>query len=359
MIDYEEIEAEIPDQNDEEDDEVYVTFDIATYPSDFTLYGIVKMWDDKGILIPDFQREFVWNIKQSSLLIESFLLGLPVPPVFFYIDEFNSNLVIDGQQRILSTIFYFKGFFGSESHGKRQIFRLQGLSKKSPYANKAFNDLEESDKKKLNNTVLRAINIRQLSPVGESTSMYHIFERLNTGGTPLKSQEIRNVVFRGDLVSELRKLNLDENWRKILGTKVINKNQKDVELVLRMLAFYEGTSKYEKPIKEFLNISMKRNQHANTKTVVIFTENFPKTTKMIVEELGEKPFHLRGRLNISAMDSIFPIIMANMSKFNNNLKDRFDTLVSLEEFVRLTTLATSDDSVVKERYKLTVQELLK
>ena len=91
----------LEEEETQEEGEVYVTFDIATYPSDFTLAGIYQMWKDIDIVIPDFQREFVWSIKQSSLLIESFLLGLPVPPVFFYIDEDNSNLVIDGQQRIL------------------------------------------------------------------------------------------------------------------------------------------------------------------------------------------------------------------------------------------------------------------
>ena len=90
-----------------EEDEVPVEYDIATYPSDFTLSGIHTMWHDGDIEIPEFQREFVWTIKQSSLLIESFLLGLPVPSVFFYIDEEHKNLVIDGQQRILSVVYYF------------------------------------------------------------------------------------------------------------------------------------------------------------------------------------------------------------------------------------------------------------
>ncbi|MEW6093888.1 MAG: DUF262 domain-containing protein, partial [Chloroflexota bacterium] len=88
---------DLPLEVDEsQEDEAYVTYDIATYPSDFTLSGIVEMWGNGDITIPEFQREFVWTIKQSSLLIESFLLGLPVPPVFFYIDDENKNLVIDG-----------------------------------------------------------------------------------------------------------------------------------------------------------------------------------------------------------------------------------------------------------------------
>jgi hypothetical protein len=74
-----------------EEDEEYIQYDIATYPSDFTLNGIQELWNKKDLIIPDFQREFVWNIKQSSLLVESFLMGLPVPPVFFYIDENNKS----------------------------------------------------------------------------------------------------------------------------------------------------------------------------------------------------------------------------------------------------------------------------
>lgn len=97
------------DVEDETDDgEVSIVYDIASYPSDFTLSGIAQMWEDGDIEIPDFQREFVWSIKQSSLLMDSFLCGLPVPPVFFYIDEKNKNLVIDGQQRILSVVYFLR-----------------------------------------------------------------------------------------------------------------------------------------------------------------------------------------------------------------------------------------------------------
>jgi len=77
---------------EQEEDEVSLNYDIATYPSDFTLSGIAQMWKDEDIAIPDYQREFVWSMRQSSLLIDSFLRGLPVPPVFFYVDENSKNL---------------------------------------------------------------------------------------------------------------------------------------------------------------------------------------------------------------------------------------------------------------------------
>ena len=203
-----------------EEDEVLVQFDLATYPSDFTLGGILDLWTSGDIEIPEFQRDFVWTIKKSSILIESFLLGLPVPPVFFYIDNEHKNLVIDGQQRIQSVIYYLEGYFGKESNqGKRQVFRLKGLDKRSAFAEKAFSELNETDQRRLRGSVLRAINVRQLSPANDSTSIYHIFERLNTGGVALKPQEIRNCVFAGAFASQLRELNKNLHWRAILGSQ--------------------------------------------------------------------------------------------------------------------------------------------
>jgi len=350
MITDENIELDIEDKI--EDEEVYQTFDIATYPSDFTLKGIVNMWNEGGITIPDFQREFVWSIKQSSLLIESFLLGLPVPPVFFYIDEENSNLVIDGQQRILSVVYFFNGFFGLENtKGRKQVFRLSGLNEKSPYYKKTYSELTESDKRKLDNTVLRAINIRQLTPTGESTSMYHIFERLNTGGTPLKSQEIRNVVFRGEFVAILRKLNENENWRLILGRKALNKHQTDVELLLRVFSLYTRLEEYEKPMKEFLNISMKRNQDGQTEDVKDFSEKFIFATDFIIKKIGEKPFHLRTRLSTSTLDSVLIALMNNMNRIPDNFYDRYNKLIKTAKLEELTTIGTTDPKVIKERFE--------
>lgn len=351
-----ELEFEV---DESQEDDSLIAYDIATYPSDFTLTGIVDMWHADDITIPVFQREFVWTIRQASMLIESFLLGLPVPPVFFYIDEENRNLVIDGQQRILSTVFFFEGYFGVESiQGRRQVFRLQGLDSRSPYHRKQFSELTESDQRKLRNTVLRAINIRQLSPAGENTSVYHIFERLNTGGTPLRPQEIRNVVFRGEFVMILRELNRDTNWRKILGKDTFAKHQTDVELVLRVFSLNQSSDGYEKPMKEFLNVAMRKNKDGKTAAVKRFQKNFVATTALIVRELGEKPFHLRGRLNTSALDSVFCVLAENLRKVPTDIGKRYKSLVSDIAFEELTTIGTTDTATVRKRFSLVRQYLI-
>ena len=342
-----------------EEDEVPIEYDIATYPSDFTLSGIHTMWYDGDIEIPEFQREFVWTIKQASLLMESFLLGLPVPPVFFYIDEEHKNLVIDGQQRILSAVYYFDGYFGEESlQGRRQVFRLMGLDERSPYHNRRFEDLQHVDQRKLQTAVLRAINIRQLSPKDNNTSIYHIFERLNTGGTALKAQEIRNCVFRGQFAKTLGDLNLDKNWRLIMGKETKDRHQKDVELVLRVFALSQGWEKYEKPMKEYLNVTMRQHQRGDSKAVQRFVDVFPKVSALIVEHLGAKPFHKYGPLNASILDAVFCTLLANYSRIPANLKERFLKLLNDKEFFIPTLGRTTDTPEVQRRFKAARKHLI-
>jgi len=341
------------DENIEED-EVLITYDIASYPSDLTLNVIKEMWENDDIVIPEFQRNFVWSIKQSSLLIESFILALPVPQVFFYVDENNKSLVIDGQQRILSIVYYLEGYFGTESiHGKRQVFRLQGLDDRSPYAKKRFSELDESAQRKLKfNSILRAINIRQLNPKGQNTSVYHIFERLNTGGTPLKPQEIRNCVFIGDFVGILKDLNKDKNWRKIIGKETYDKHQKDIELILRIFSLSEKWQEYEKPMKEYLNINMEKDRDGISGRVKRFVTLFPKATAIIIAQLGDKPFHARGPLNSAILDSVFCTILDHLDKVPANLKDRYKELLGDSVYKEATFSSTSDASVLKKRFKL-------
>ncbi|MBI4776816.1 MAG: DUF262 domain-containing protein [Deltaproteobacteria bacterium] len=354
------LEEDIDIEEEAEEDDISITYDIATYPSDFTLSGIATMWLDKDITIPDFQREFVWSIRQSSLLIDSFLTGLPVPPVFFYIDDENRNLVIDGQQRILSVVFFFEGYFGKEStQGRRLVFRLTGLGEKSPYHNKRYEDLEESDQRKLRQAVLRAVNIRQLSPAGEGTSAYYIFERLNTGGTPLRPQEIRNVVFRGEFNQLLKEANKNSNWRTIIGKSYLDKHQKDVELLLRVFSLVGTAKDYDKPMKEFLNFTMRKHRNGRSKKVVAFFDVFPKMTKIVADVLGSKPFHLRGPLNVSALDAVLSVLIENHDKIDSQtLKDRYAELKEDELFNDVTGYNTTDTKTVEDRIRVVRKYLL-
>jgi hypothetical protein len=341
------------EKEEEDSEEVLIEYDIATYPSDNTLEVLVRMWSDKDITIPDFQRGFVWTIKQSSKLIESFLIGLPVPPVFFYIDKENKNLVVDGQQRLLSIVYFFEGYFGAESEkGKRQVFKLTGLNSHSPFHNKRYLDLTEAEKRKLNSAVLRAVNIRQLSPREENTSIYHIFERLNTGGTPLTSQEIRNVVFRGKFLNWLKVLNKDPDWRAVLGKETADKHQKDVELILRAFALNFHLDSYEKPMTEFLNRICRMYRNSDSKNIRTFTTDFKQTCIIIRDSLTPKPFNIRGPFNTSVFDSVFCVINNNLDTIPPNLAERYRRLIGDGQFYNYTSLGTTDPRTIKERFSL-------
>jgi len=353
-------EDELSVDEESQDDEAYVPYDITAYPSDLTLIGIHAMWHSGDLIVPEFQRNFVWTIQQSSLLIESFLMGLPVPQMFLYVDDENRSLVIDGLQRMMSIVYFFDGYFGDESiQGKKQVFRLLGLSERSPFHKKTFSELTDSSQRKLKNSVLRAINIRQMNPKGEKTSVYHIFERLNTGGTPLKPQEIRNCVFRGQIVDVLRKANQDKNWRKIIGKNTFDRHQKDVELVLRVFALATSFGSYEKPMKEFLNRAMQENQTGEGRKVSEFVVAFPEICELVVQKLPEKPFHLRGgRLNVSALDSVIATLLMNRRRIPDDLGRRYGKLKGDEKFDAATFYGTSDVAVVKDRFEAAKRHLI-
>jgi hypothetical protein len=99
-------------------------YEIATYPADFTLEMLKTKWDAQELIIPPFQRQFVWSQAQASKLIGSFLVGLPVPAIFLYTDRGSErSLVEDGQQRLRTILYYFDGVFGEEQDGRQRLVR--------------------------------------------------------------------------------------------------------------------------------------------------------------------------------------------------------------------------------------------
>ena len=261
------------------------SYDIASYPTDYTLEVLVDLHRRGVIVIPSYQRKFVWTIKQSSRLIESFLLGLPVPPIFLYMEPESKNrlLVVDGHQRLMSIVYFFEGYFGPAVRKKRSEFRLVSLNEGSAYADKRYVDLRDTDEpsfNKFNATTLRSFVIRQLDP-HDNTSMFQIFERLNTGGTQLAGQEIRNCIYHGPFNEMLVKLNKMPEWRRVFGKLHEDKRQRDVELILRFLALHDDVKDYYRPMKDFLSGYMQKHQ-SDEKGCARCENLFIDTTKAIL-----------------------------------------------------------------------------
>lgn len=337
-----------------------ISYEITTYPADFTLEVLVGKFRKGQIKVPGFQRKYVWKLEQGSRLIESFILGLPVPPVFLYTDSDNSLLAIDGQQRLKTIYYFFEGYFGEEVKGKRPIFRLTGLNEKSPLANKTYADLEKFDPtnfNKLNDSVLRALVIKQLNPT-DNTSVHHIFERLNTGGTLLQGQEIRNCVYQGTFNDLLHRLNDNPNWRKIFGAPGGDKRQRDLELILRFFALHFRHATYAAPMKDFLSTYMASQRDPEDEEIAAFEDLFNSTCELVAAKLGERPFHIKKGLNAAVFDAVFVALAGNLASIPADLGNRYSKLKSDKDFLNTVTSSTTGGEVVRKRLALATSFLL-
>lgn len=342
-------EVEETEESAESEQDV-ITYEINYYPADLTLKSYLEKWKSKQLYVPPFQRNYVWDQKQASKLIESFLLGLPVPGVFLYKERKSNRLqIIDGQQRILSAIRYFKNDFDEKA------FRLKNVQSK--WEGKTYEELEEAERYQLDDTVLRATVVQQIDP-NDDSSIYHIFERLNTGGIKLNPMEIRKCVYLGDFYTLLDDLNALPHWRKLIGQPKIDKRLRDVEFILRILALYENVVNYEKPMKNFLNVYMVRKKDISDKELASIKRLFTQTCKFVLSNLGEKPFHIRGRLNYAVMDSTMSSAFEAQKLKIKNFQKRYSALIKDKDYFEAATINTSDEKTLKVRFELAKQYLV-
>lgn len=333
----------------EPDETPYVEFDLSVSPADPPLEMLANQVESGDLIIPFYQRKFVWKIEQASKLIESFLMGLPVPQVFLYVNNEDQLEVIDGQQRILSVKYFLEGYFGEpDKQGRRQVFRLKGLSERSEFNGKTFSELPDRDKRRFRNSTLRAIHIKQLRPKIGGDSVFHIFERLNTGGTQLKPQEIRNAVYRGSIVRELKILNENPAWQGILGLKSPDRSQKDVELVLRLFSLFEKWRDYEKPMLRYLNLEMKANRKFDTDRAERFQVRFVEAVEKIYSTLA-RPFRPSGVINAAVLEAVMVTLLEEPEITGPQLATRYENLLMDTDFLPLTKGATTDTQVLRNR----------
>lgn len=226
---------------------------LVTQQSDFSLSAIAEMVRLESIDIsPHYQRRDRWHIEKQSALIESFLLNIPVPPVYLSEDEYGTYTVIDGKQRITSIHEFLSG-----------KFRLKELKEIPELNNFTFEELPLQLKRALSvRPFMRVITLLKQS---DPKLKYEVFLRLNTGGEKLKAQEVRNVAFDGPLNNLLFELSENEFMKKKL--KITSKksasyrNMDDLELVLRFFTIHEGWESFSKRISVAMDIFMANNQH--------------------------------------------------------------------------------------------------
>ena len=235
------------------------------------------------------------------------------------------------------------------------------MKEKSPFYNATYEFLSTSNPSafnKLNDSVLRAFIVKQIQPK-DNTSIFHIFERLNTGGTQLQGQEIRNCIYHGKFNDLLLRLNEDKNWRNIFGSKSINKRKRDEEIILRFFALYHNRRKYTKPMKDFLSDFMALNQNPNETRLSDFESIFLNAAKLVIDSLGVKPFNIIRGFNVASFDSVFTVIAEKLNTIDTKkLKDKYNNLKANKDFIKNITSATTDEKTVSERFRISEEFLL-
>lgn len=345
-------DTEVEDTLDLEE-EIPFKYSITSYGADFTLDGLVRRIQVGDIVVPSFQRGYVWNQRQASLLIESFLMGLPVPGIFLSQEEDQTMLVIDGQQRLRTLQYFYEGAFGADSprlSGKK--FTLIDVSES--FDGKTCETLSPQDRRQLDNSLLHGTIVRQDEPDDDNSSIYLLFERLNTQGVQLQPQEIRNSIYRGGFNELLRDLNRNQSWRHIFGR--VHSRAKDQELILRFLALYFDHSNYARPMKQFLNDYMDKNQHLEINGREEVTQAFVSTIEFIDSALGRKAFRPTTALNAAVFDAVMVATAKRLERSaisdSELFQQEYDELLGNEEFTSVTRSATTDAIRIRRRLDL-------
>jgi len=248
--------------------------ELVTSTVDYNLESLSQLISKRTIdLAPKYQRRFRWDETRKSKLMESFLMNVPIPPVFLNEDDYGKYSVIDGKQRLSAINEYLSGKLTLTD---LEVFRdLNGLN---------FFDLpvEFQNSLKIRANVRAIIILRQ----SDRDIKYEVFQRLNTGGVRLNAQEIRNSAFPGKLNDKILDLSEHRFFHKMLGIKSKTKSKiyqemKDAELVLRFFSLKDSWQDYSGGLKKILDSYLDDNKNMNQNAVERLEKEFLETLEKV------------------------------------------------------------------------------
>ncbi|WP_208455419.1 DUF262 domain-containing protein [Burkholderia gladioli] len=250
--------------------------------SDMSLETVASMVESGAIdTQPAYQRRERWSIKRQSALIESFLLNIPIPPVYLAEEEYGQYTVIDGKQR-LSTIRRFM----------RNEFALTELEKFKELTGIFFDQLPQSPKNAL--SIRPYVRVITLLKQSDPDLKYEVFERLNTGGEALFPQEIRNAAFRGKFNDLLIDLSSDPFLRKqlkiIRNTEPAYLQMQDVEYVLRFFTMHNAWKDFSGDYRRSMDKFMEEHRTPNAQQLTAFRKIFAESLRRCEILWGEDAF---------------------------------------------------------------------
>ena len=370
------------DEAEETEDIPIKEYEVTAAPNDFNIKTIFDFVDSGAVKIPGFQRNYVWDKKRASKLIESLIIGLPIPQMFLYEKDRNSFLVIDGQQRLMSLYYFMKQRFPKKekraalrkyfyTHGKLPEdiihddeyftnFNLQ-LPESVPDQPNKFNKLNYSTLGEYKTTfdlrTIRNVIIKQTSPPDDDSAIYEIFNRLNSGGVNLKPQEIRTSLYHSEFYEMLYRVNILPHWRKIIGFDDPDLHMKDSEILLRSFAMLVRGDDYNPSMTKFLNAFSKSCRTLGPSQIEYYEKLFCSFLDACKDSISDEAFYSkRNKFNISLFESVFAAVCKNPLKNKGMIATKIDPakielLQNDPEFVAASQSQTASRKNVSLRLK--------
>ena len=332
-----------------------------------------------AVRIPAFQRNYVWDLRRASKLIESLILGLPVPQLFLYEQDRNKYLVIDGQQRLMSIYYFIKQRFPrKERRGElRSVFDHEGhildeilnddayfqtfnlrLHENIPNYVSKFKDLNYSTlgpyKSQFDLRPIRNIVVKQNMPSKDDSSIYEIFNRLNTGGVSLKPQEIRTSMYHSNFYNLLYDINTNLSWRRILGLREPDVHMRDIEFLLRGFAILIDGENYSPSMIKFLNQFSVKCKNQNDKQIQYCRELFESFLRSC-SKLPDNAFKSgNNRFNVALYEAVFTVCCENAfakkaTVYGEIQAERLRDLEKDADFINASREGTTQTANVKKR----------
>lgn len=263
-----------------------------------------------------------------------------------------------------------KGIFSKDG----KTFKLTNTEKiNKRWRGKAFSELNETDQKKIRQTTIHAIIFEQKHPIDNDSSLFQIFERINTSGKILKAQEIRNCVYQGDFNKLLLDLNKLSHWRVLFGAQTEDSRMSDIEFILRFFALGSEDIKHKKEVqislKSYLNSFMGEKTNNSKEKISLMDNDFRNTIFFIHKHIGRNAFkninsegNYQTRFNPTIFDSIsiatnFALKEKGQIINKNNLQERHLELLNNEKFKEFSMSRTTNLDHINGRINIASQVL--
>lgn len=273
---------------------------LSSYSISYNTQTLITMIEhNEWTLEPEFQRYFIWNKETSSLFIDSLLIGIPTPNLFFgRSSNYNEIVVIDGLQRLKTIYLFFTGKF--------RLSKLNGRLWNGMY----FSDLPNEYKRRLMQSI---ISVTVVDDIDFNPKIIHeLFYRINTKGVALTNQEVRNCVFNGPFNKMLHEINGIESWRNILNNKNPHIRLEDIESILRIFAFIENKDDFKFPLHEFLSEYQLKNKDKSREDLKTL---FSLICEKVNNEIDVTLFNSHKKINRTYLE---PFLTAIGIKIKNN-----------------------------------------